>query len=252
MPPQDRLHDLVPGLADAGRYERGRTPYPPEVVELASARFALEPGAPVLDLGAGTGMLATPFARAGFAVTGVEPLPELRAALAGLLGPEHALEGTAEAIPLADGAVAAAASGDAFHWFDGDAAATELHRVLRPGGGVLLIWRVPLPGPEAPWMADVEREMATVRPEHTGYTPDRGANAFARHPGFTDPERVEIPFERVTDAQGIVDFVASTSYVGVLPDDVREPLLERVRAVLPAGELRVPHIAECRVSLRRP
>jgi SAM-dependent methyltransferase len=250
VPP--RLHTLVDGLRDPVRYERGRTAYPPELVTLVAQAAALAPGARILDVGAGTGMLARPFAAAGYDVVGVEPLAELRAVLAGELGPARALEGTAEAIPLADGSVAAAVCGDAFHWFDGDAAAAELHRVLAPGGLVLVVFRVPRAGDGPPWLAAVEAEMAAVRPEHPGYVAGRGVDAFARHPGFADPELHELPFERVTDAQGVLDFVASTSFVGVLEPGEREALLERVRAVLPAGELTVPHVAEAWLSRRRP
>ncbi|MGO9749983.1 MAG: methyltransferase domain-containing protein [Solirubrobacteraceae bacterium] len=42
--------------------------------------------------------------------------------------------GVAEEIPLADGSVDAAAVGQAFHWFDGDRALAEIHRVTRPRG----------------------------------------------------------------------------------------------------------------------
>ena len=42
-------------------------------------------------------------------------------------------------LPLADAAFDAAVSTEAFHWFpDQDAALTEIHRVLRPGGRLLL------------------------------------------------------------------------------------------------------------------
>ena len=49
-----------------------------------------------------------------------------------------------------------------------------------------------------------------------------------------------------------MDYVASTSYVGLLDDADRTTLLSRVRAALPDGELRVPHVAECWFSRRRP
>ena len=63
-------------------------------------------------------------------------LAQLRSAV-----PEaDALEGPAEAIPLLDASVDAAFSAQAFHWFDPERALPELHRVIRPGGGLVLIW----------------------------------------------------------------------------------------------------------------
>ena len=54
--------------------------------------------------------------------------------------PVHA--GTAEQIPLDDDSVDAVLVGQAFHWFDHDAALDEIARVLRPGGVLGLLWNI--------------------------------------------------------------------------------------------------------------
>src|SRR5215211_1699307 len=140
------LHALVAGFADvAAVYDRGRPEYPPAAVERIVAELGVnrtDPPARVLDLGAGTGKLTRPLLDAGLDVVAVEPLPAMRAALATAIGPERALDGRAEAIPLGDASVDAAVCADAFHWFDGDRAAAELHRVVRPGGAVMALWTV--------------------------------------------------------------------------------------------------------------
>ena len=67
----------------------------------------------------------------------VEPVAEMRAALPESVGRARR---TAEAIPLDDASVDLVTVAQAFHWFDGDAALTEIHRVLRPGGRLALLW----------------------------------------------------------------------------------------------------------------
>lgn len=124
----------------AADYERHRPEYPEEALRWAVAQLGLEPGARVLDVGAGTGKLTRGLVALGFEVVAVEPgramLEQLRAAV-----PEaETHEAPAESIPLPDESIDAAFAGQAFHWFDRGLALPELHRVIRAGGGLVLLW----------------------------------------------------------------------------------------------------------------
>jgi SAM-dependent methyltransferase len=126
--------------AVAAEYERHRPEYPEEALRWATGQLGLEPGARVLDLGAGTGKLTRGLVGLRFEVVAVEPgapmLEQLRAAVPDV----EAHEGSAESIPLPGESVDAAFAGQAFHWFDRTEAVPELHRVIGPGGGLALLW----------------------------------------------------------------------------------------------------------------
>lgn len=100
----------------------------------------VEPGGTVLDVGGGTGALANRLSVALSArVTVLDPTPEM---LAYLPDTERivGIQGTAEAMPFNDGTFDAAITTDAFHHFrDQDAAVRELARVVRPGGGLVVV-----------------------------------------------------------------------------------------------------------------
>ena len=126
-------------------YAKYRPSYPAEVVELLTRECGLAPEHAVADVGSGTGLLAELFLRNGNRVYGVEPNAEMRRAGERLLGgfPGFvSVDGSAEATGLEAESVALVAAGQAFHWFDHEAARREFARVLEPMGWVALVWNV--------------------------------------------------------------------------------------------------------------
>jgi SAM-dependent methyltransferase len=153
------------------------------------------------------------------------------------------LVGTGEQIPLPDGSVDAVFVGDAFHWFDGPAAVAELARVLRPSGGVALLWNLwwndgddgttdslepPLP-PDARALFDqvyVSSGRAAARAEKAD-----PAECFADSP--FGPLAVE-SFERSRRLTGadVLDLYSTTSAVAALPTPERDELKRKILPLL--------------------
>jgi SAM-dependent methyltransferase len=239
------LHPLVLGFADvADQYERGRPGYPPAVIAAVGRALAPAPGARVADVGAGTGKLTRALAAGGYDVAAVEPLPGLRERLRAAVPDVEVLAGTAEALPLPDASVDAVVCADAFHWFDGPAAVTEFARVIRPGGGLALLWNVEEDLSDAPpWRVELHDFIEQLRPEHPGFTEDQGRGAVVASPAFGDLARIDLRREERTDRGRIVAAVASMSYVGGLPAPKRRDVLRRVEAILSrhgVGEVSAP------------
>jgi SAM-dependent methyltransferase len=223
-------------------YERARPEYPPEAIAYLASELDLRPGRTVVDLAAGSGKLTRPLAALGCEVIAVEPVAEMRAAI----GPAaaQALDGTAEAIPLPDDSADAVTVGQAFHWFDGPKALAEIERVLRPGGALALVWNR-RPTESSALHAAISEIIAPYRGDAPAHASGAWREAFAGR----DLVEQRFAFTQRLDADGLADRVGSTSFVAALDDDVREPLLERVRALAPDGPVDVPY--ECELHLWR-
>lgn len=214
----------------AASYEEGRPTYPPAAVARLARELHLGVDRVVLDLAAGTGKLTALLACTGAAVVAVEPVAEMRAVLERALPGVRAIPGTAEAIPLGSDSVDAVTVGQAFHWFRGDEALAEIHRVLRPGGGLGLVWNDR--DPSVGW---VERLTEIMEP-HRGETPSHRSvawrDAFERTTLFGPLAHAETSHVHRLSPEGVVARVASVSFVAALPDPERERVLAQVRNLL--------------------
>jgi SAM-dependent methyltransferase len=225
MSAEDHARRAVSFGARAAEYARGRPSYPEEAV-----RFCLPAGAQrVLDLGAGTGKLTRALLDLGLDVVAIEPLDEMRALI-----PDVAtvLEGSAEAIPLADESVDAVVVGQAFHWFDRGVALDEIARVIRPDGTLGVLGN--LIEPEEPWTREIAEMVGEADKTIDGGPPFPGGLAFG------EPQLRVVRHEQALDADALVDNVSSRSVVIVREAAEQEAVLERVRAIAPPGRFAMP------------
>ncbi len=199
----------------ADEYERGRPGYPRAAIQWLLGAETLD----VLDLGAGTGKLTGALLDAGHRVIAVEPLAEMRSILTSTLPAAHALDGTAEQLPLADASVDAVTVGAAFHWFDERAARAEIRRVLRPPGVLGLLGNAF--DTSAPWVARVREILgppAIQRPGHWPSVEDLGED-------YAEIDDREFPHEQRIDRASLRDLASSRSSLALMPEAQRQGVL---------------------------
>ena len=140
MPFADAKQRFSNRVADYVRYRPG---YPSAALDVLREDCALRPGHVIADIGSGTGFLSELFLKNGNRVFGVEPNDAMR-----LAGEEYlasydgfaSINGSAESTTLDDASVNFVTAGQAFHWFDQNAARAEFSRILKPEGWVVVIW----------------------------------------------------------------------------------------------------------------
>jgi ubiquinone/menaquinone biosynthesis C-methylase UbiE len=141
------------------------------------------------------------------------------------------LAGSAEELPLADASVDVATAAQAFHWFDLERALPELHRVIRPGGGIAVLWNE--------WDDDDEL-MRSLNEIVKRRRPSEIVNTWDEHPLtgsslFENRELRNFAHMETIDADTVVERVSSVSAIVNLPHDERDHVLEGVRALFDDG-----------------
>ncbi|KAF4418048.1 2-heptaprenyl- -naphthoquinone [Fusarium acutatum] len=141
------IHDIATkGFDDAQSYDAHRPSYPPAAVTSLLEHLGLEgqSGRQILDLAAGTGKFTELLSARpeGYKIIAVEPLDSMRNTLvAKKLSKVDVRPGTAaEMKDVGDGWADGCIVAQAFHWFAREESLKEIHRVLKPGAKLGLIW----------------------------------------------------------------------------------------------------------------
>jgi ubiquinone/menaquinone biosynthesis C-methylase UbiE len=240
------VHDAAArGFQSVAReYERARPDYPAEAIDRLIQELEIGRAARVLDIGAGTGKLTRMLVPTGARLVALDPVDAMRRTLASSVPGVPVVGGTAEALPFADEAFDGVVAAQAFHWFDGEAALEEVHRVLKPSGRLGLLWN--LRDESEPWVAKlteiVDRYESGAPRERTG----RWRQSFSATSSFGSLHQLRFRHEQRLDRDGLVERVSSMSFIAILPPDRHRQVLDEVRRLAgqfsdDRGELHLPY-----------
>ncbi|HEX2737226.1 MAG TPA: class I SAM-dependent methyltransferase [Acidimicrobiia bacterium] len=219
--------------AGAERYQRSRPSYPPDAVAWLVDSLRIGPDATVLDVAAGTGIFTRLLAPRGARLIAVEPVEAMRRLFTAAVPGVPVVSGTAEAMPFAAGTADAITVAQAFHWFDVQQAPRELHRVLRPGGRLGLLWNTrdrSVDWVDALWSIIDRYE----RDAPWGGQSKWGERAFVETPWFGELHGATFRHEQVLTPKLVVERMLGVSHVAVLQPAEQQEVAGEVRAVLAA------------------
>lgn len=142
--------------------------------------------------------------------------------------PEVAIvAGVAESIPFADASFDVVVCASAFHWFRHDFALPEIHRVLRPGGRLGIVWnrRDQIEG----WSAEFWKITEAYRGATPGYRTGVWRRAIEGSGLFGPIESSVFEHTQPVDIDGLLARVRSASFIEILPRQQRDAVLDEAR-----------------------
>ena len=214
-------------------YVKYRPHYPREIIGFLEKNCDLTNETVIADIGCGTGISSLLFLENCNRVVGVEPNAAMREAAREFLAdfPDFSIvDGTSDKTTLPDASVDMVVAAQAFHWFDPETTRPEFHRILKPGGTIVLIWN--------------ERQLDSTR-FHIEYEAllVKYANDYSavRHENITDEEirgffrqdyrLVTFGNFQILDFEGLKGRMLSASYMPAESDANFGPMIEELRAL---------------------
>ena len=216
-------------------YVKYRPDYPREIIGFLEAKCGLTHETLIADIGCGTGISSQLFLENCNRVIGVEPNDAMRAAAEEFLAefPEfEAVKGTSDNTTLPDASVDMIVAAQAFHWFDPEKTRPEFHRILKPGGHIVLIWNerqldtTPFLGEYEAFLVKYAYDYGSVR--HENIPSDELQSFFQKNIVSATFQNVQI-----FDFEGLKGRMLSASYMPTETEPIYPEMIDELRPYLP-------------------
>ncbi|WP_036053506.1 class I SAM-dependent methyltransferase [Leptolyngbya sp. Heron Island J] len=214
-------------------YVKYRPDYPSSLMAYLTECCRLRSNQIVADIGSGTGLLTQLFLKQGNPVYGVEPNANMRAAAEEFLQMHphfQSVVGQAEATQLGPNSVDWIVAGQAFHWFNQQAAHQEFNRILKPDGWIALIWNSRLMSD--PFQQAYEEFLLTHAPDYSVVSQRRpSAETLAEFFAPAKMQTATFAHQQVFDFEGLQGRLLSCSYAPTKEAENYGEMMEALRSL---------------------
>lgn len=237
--------------AVAESYDAYRPHYPPESLLFIVTLGELDRTSTMVDIGSGTGRLAlalAPYVRLLYAVDTAQAMLDrlLENARAEGLSNIHPIGAPGEQTGLAAQSLDLAVLSQSFHWMDKTRALKEMHRILKPGKPIVLLWNRVIPSTE-PFADQLQDLIKRYNPSYSGGEEIESSDfgpVIQESNLYEKPEVYTFRSQQEYTADTYVGYLLSKSYIGagIPPEQLASFMTEAFEIV--ASSMQGSHVIE--------
>ncbi|CAF3775320.1 unnamed protein product [Adineta steineri] len=212
-------------------YEQARPTYPPDAIDFIKSLHD-KPNV-IVDLGAGTGKLTRLLGSMGAQeIVAIEPVAAMRENLKKIPIITKIIDGTAEHIPFDDSSIDIIICAQSFHWFATHHALTELNRVLKSNGLLILIWNNS-DNQGIEWADNITKYVDSFKPKDVSrYKSMEWKAVFDNQNLFSSLQQKQFSHKQRVTRDLVLNRILSTSFVAALSSEEQTKLVDNVKKML--------------------
>lgn len=225
-------------------YEKSRPDYSSYSVELIVEKFSVTPNSKILELGAGTGKFTTALVNKNFKPV----VNDWCSQMLGVLNIKYpyleTLHADAHRLPLEENRFDIVVTAQSFHWFATKDALSEIFRVLKPNGYLVIIFQERVENTE--WIKEFHKILYSYPYDvRARFELGLWKNIFDDQEFFGSLEHESFPYTQYLAKEDLVHRALGMSFLTSLPADKRDDAVAKVKNLYEThAELREKEIIE--------